>query len=81
MARQVALDGFAGVVRGVVTRVNPAVAGSYFVQVPRLHGTDELGPYPATATVIAGGALVRADKVVLVPVEGRVDDLIIIGKL
>jgi hypothetical protein len=66
-----------GVVRGKITRPG-SVAGSYFVQVPRVHGDDELGPFECVAIV---GALVATDRVVLAPVEGRADDLIIIGKL
>lgn len=66
-----------GVVRGVITRPG-AVAGSYFVQVPRVHGADELGPFECVAIV---GALVAGDRIVMAPVEGRADDLIILGKL
>lgn len=66
-----------GVVRGRITQ-SGAVAGSYKVTVPRIHGADELGPFEAVASC---GALVAGDRVVLGAVEGRVDDFIILGKL
>jgi hypothetical protein len=66
-----------GVVRGKITRPG-SVAGSYFVQVPRVHGDDELGPFESVVLV---GALLAGDRIVMAPVEGRADDLIIIGKL
>lgn len=78
MARQVAKQdtALAGVARGIITRPGD-VAGSYFVQVPRVHGPDELGPFEA----LVDFALAAGDRVVLAPVEGRADDLIIIGRL
>lgn len=79
MTRQQAkpVEAFPGVVRGKITRPG-AVAGSYYVQIPRVHGTGELGPFECVVLV---GALVAGDRVVLAPVEGRADDLVILGKL
>lgn len=67
----------AGVVRGRLTFPG-AAAGSWRVRVPRIHGVAaELGPFEA----LEGLVLASGDRVVLAPVEGRADDLIIIGKL
>lgn len=73
------LGNFPGVMRGTVTRVHATVAGAAWVKVPRVHGPDvELGPFESLAGIaaLAGGV-----GVLLAPIEGRPDDLIIIGIL
>lgn len=69
--------GLLGVVRGRITQAG-AVAGSYKVKIPRIHGDAELGPFQ---TITSVPALNPGDRCALLPVEGRSDDFIIIGKL
>lgn len=61
--------------RGVVTRVTPA---GVWVTVPKLSLGTEFGPCPS----IGGGASYsEGDKVALGTLEGRRDDLVVLGLL
>lgn len=73
------LGSFPGVMRGVVTRPHPTVAGAAWVQAPRVHGAAELGPFESVAGIAS--PLAAGARVLLAPVEGRADDLVIVAVL
>jgi microcystin-dependent protein len=67
----------AGVYRGRITRVTD---GRVWVEVPRLVRYAELGPLPVVVDAGAGRDLATGDGVLLGLVEGRPDDLIVLGR-
>jgi hypothetical protein len=62
-----------GIWRGVVTRVDD---DGVWVHVPRLSPMIEFGPCPATPTPQAYTA---GERVLVAPIEGRPDDLVVLG--
>lgn len=73
------LGNFPGVMRGIVTRPHPSVAGAAWVQVPRVHDAAELGPFESAAHIAS--PIPAGTRVLLAPVEGRADDLVIVALL
>ena len=66
-----------GVWRGRITRITN---GRVWAEVPRLIRHAELGPLPVLVDAGAGRELAVGDGILVGPVEGRPDDLIVLGR-